>query len=71
MAIKFYKKVKTIKTKNGTILKSYGGIEGPIMQMAKSFPDFDRPATKEKDNPVMKEKVKRKPFVNCFGIKIT
>mgnify|MGYP004462402265 FL=1 len=49
MTIKFYKKVKTFKTKNGTILKSYGGIEGPIMQMAKLFPDFDLGA-EEKDN---------------------
>jgi len=23
------------------------------------------------DNPVMKEKVKQKPFVNCFGVRIT
>ena len=27
--------------------------------------------SRKKDNPVMKEKVKQKPFVNCFGIKIT
>ena len=70
MTIKFYKKVKTFKTKNGTILKSYGGIEGPIMQMAKLFPDFDSPTMKENGNPTVKEKARRKPFVNCFGVKI-
>ena len=26
--------------------------------------------SKKKDNPTMKEKARRKPFVNCFGVKI-
>ena len=38
MTIKFYKKLKKFKTKNGTILRSFGFIEGPLMQMSKVFP---------------------------------
>jgi|ETN01SMinimDraft_4_1059930.scaffolds.fasta_scaffold185407_1 hypothetical protein len=39
MGIKLYRKTKRFKTKNGTILRTFGYIEGPLMQMSKMFPD--------------------------------
>jgi len=60
MSIKFYKKSKEFKTKNGKILRTFGYIEGPLMQMSKMFPDpvFDQNLNK-KDEEVGRQEEKK------------
>ena len=43
-----------------------GEFEGVLSEMYREI----NPPKKEKDSPVMKEKVRQKPFINCFGVKI-
>ena len=43
-----------------------GEFEGVLSEMYREI----KPQKKEKDSPVMKEKVRQKPFINCFGVKI-
>ena len=64
MSITYYEKEETKKTKNGNIIVRKLVIEGPVTQMTKLIHRVDE------DNPVMKEKVRQKPFINCFGVKI-
>ena len=68
MGIKIYKKQKEFKTKNGSIMRSFGFIEGPLMQMSKMYPHaFDLLTNENKKADVIDvETSARRPRDNEF-----
>ena len=64
MGIKLYRKTKRFKTKNGTILRSFGFIEGPLMQMSKVFPHTFDTNENKKDKVGHKLTVQNDPWLN-------